>query len=98
MAISIIAIISVLTVTFIAAINIKNILEDSTGENIKLQCTSMSNEVNGTISIIEQSVNTMNDISINTLKDLNAFKTNNNYVNNYVEQMKNEFIEVLFSS
>ena len=94
MAISIIAIISVLTVTFIAAINIKNILEDSTGENIKLQCTSMSNEVNGTISIIEQSVNTMNDISINTLKDLNAFKTNNNYVNNYVEQMKNDFKEV----
>lgn len=93
-AISAISIISIISVTTITTTNIKSILKDSTGENIQLQCVSNGNEINSTISAIEQAVNTMNDIAVNNLKDLNTFKVDNNYVNNYVEQMKSSFKEI----
>lgn len=67
---------------------------ESTKESMLLQCESKANEINLAISNIELSVNCLNSIAIDNLKDLSRFKSDNNYVNQYIESIKEPFLQI----
>ncbi|ADL50252.1 methyl-accepting chemotaxis protein [Clostridium cellulovorans] len=77
---------SVLIALLIGSISITNstnVAETNSKEKLTLICEKKTNELNGTISNIEQSVNTLGDIVVENLDDVNKFSTDLNYLQNY---------------
>lgn len=86
-----IAICSVLIALLIGSISIKNstnVAETNSKEKLTLICEKKTNELNGTISNIEQSVNTLGEIVTENLEDVDKFSTDPNYLQNYQNRIE----------
>jgi len=85
-----------LLIGFVSISNSTNVAETNSREKLTLICQNKTNELNGTISKVEQSVNTLGKIVLDNLDDVNKFSTDAQYVQNYqdrIEAIAKEFGE-----
>ena len=74
-AIIICSILITLLIGFVSISNSTNVAETNSREKLTLICENKTNELNGTISKVEQSVNTLSKIVLDNLDDVNKFST-----------------------
>ena len=77
-----------LLIGFVSISNSTNVAETNSREKLTLICQNKTNELNGTISKVEQSVNTLGKIVLDNLDDVNKFSTDAQYVQNYQERIE----------
>ena len=89
-----VALLAISTCITLSTILSKSALNSEANKNIVLEVKQTTTEINSTIEKIEQSVNTLHNLSQRELEDLNKFKTDGNYVNEYIEKIESTFLEV----
>lgn len=90
--IMILVICTVAFVTTIGSVGIlatTHVVEESSLKELKLNSQNACLEFNATINSIEQCVNTLSSAAIYHMNDFERFKTDDNYVNEYTEELRN---------
>ena len=85
-----------LLIGLVSISNSTNVAETNSREKLTLICQNKTNELNGAISKVEQSVNTLGKIVLDNLDDVNKFSTDAEYLQNYqdrIEAIAKEFGE-----
>lgn len=88
-----IVICSLITASIISILSISDTREltNAAAENeLVLTCENTAEEIDALISKIEQSVDTLSDISMERM-DFSKFKNNNSYVNKYTDELLEDF-------
>lgn len=89
-----VALLAIGTCITLATVLNKSALDSEAKNNIIQGTKQTSGEINSTIEKIEQSVNILAKLSERELTDLNKFKTDGSYVNDYTERLEATFLEV----
>ena len=77
-----------LLIGFVSISNSTNVAETNSRKELTLICQNKSNEMNGTISKIEQSVNTLSKIALDNLEYVYKFSSDAQYVKDYQDRME----------
>lgn len=77
----------------IAIINSQKIAKSDAKQNVMLSAQKNGEEIDATLSRIEQSVDTLYDIVLRELDDPDAFRTSKEYVDAYTKKMENILLE-----
>lgn len=77
----------------IAITNSQKIAEADAKQNVMLSAQKNGEEIDATLSRIEQSVNTLYDIVLRELDDPDTFRTSKAYVDAYTKKMENILLE-----
>jgi len=88
---SAIIICSVLIAVLIGLVSISNstkVAETNSREKLTLICENKTNELNSTIAKVEQSVNTLSEIVLNNLDDVNKFSNDAQYLKDYQDRIE----------
>lgn len=86
---------SLLSAAVVGTLSILNTRAQVQEDSFKLMNQAMTNggqEIDASISRIEQSVETLADCALNSLTDLRAFMNDADYVKNFTEQMENTLL------
>jgi len=68
--------------------NSTNVAEADSREKLNLMCQNKTNELNSKIGKVEASVNTLSEIALETLDDVNKFSSDEQYVKNYQDKIE----------
>lgn len=82
-------IIFILATGVISIFSTKKILRENAHNNLTLLCDNARMEFDRNINSIEQSVNTLSSSALSHVHDLELFKTDNEYVTEYSESLRN---------
>jgi methyl-accepting chemotaxis protein len=96
LAITLCSILIALLIGFVSISNSTQVAQSNSKEKLALTCENKTNQLNSTIVKIEQSVNTLGEIVINDLKDVDKFSTDKQYLEDYqnrIEAIAKEFGE-----
>lgn len=74
-------------------IGVTKLSNENAGEIMALECKNSSQEINTTLSRVEQSVDTLAELAEQSLTDLHAFQTDAKYVETYTEQLRPTALE-----
>ena len=83
----------ILTSTIILMNECKSLKSDAS-QNLNTLTNYYSCQVNNNIEQIEQTVNTLNDLAVEKLTNLEEFKSNKDYVNSYTEQLEDTAVKL----
>ena len=89
---------SLVTSLFISILSISNagnLSNTLAKDELILTCTNSGNEINALISRIEQSVDTLTDVSMGQMI-YSKFKSNNEYVDEYTKGIMKNFYKFIF--
>ena len=75
-------------VGFESIFNSTNVAEANSREKLNLICQNKTNELNSKIGKVEASVNTLSEIALETLDDVNKFSSDEQYVKNYQDKIE----------
>ena len=68
--------------------NSTNVAETNSREKLTLICQNKTSELNATIAKVEESVNTLSEIALENLDDVNKFSTDAQYVQDYQDRIE----------
>ncbi|MGM9571697.1 MAG: methyl-accepting chemotaxis protein [bacterium] len=72
----------------------KSVAEQNSREKLNLVCTNTANELNATISQLEQSVNLLSEVALSNLNDVDKFFSDPEYVENYTKKIDHDLLQV----
>lgn len=72
----------------------KSVAEQNSKEKLNLVCTNTANELNATISQLEQSVNLLSEVALSNLNDVDKFFSDPEYVENYTKKIDYDLLQV----
>ena len=72
----------------------KSVTEENSREKLNLVCTNTANELNATISQLEQSVNLLSEVALSNLIDVDKFFSDPEYVENYTKKIDHDLLQV----
>ena len=72
----------------------KSVTEENSREKLNLVCTNTANELNATISQLEQSVNILSEVALSNLIDVDKFFSDPEYVENYTKKIDHDLLQV----
>lgn len=78
----------------VSMLHSKNVAGTNSKEKLLLVSDNTTNELNFTISKIEQSVNTLGDIAINNLDDVERFFSDSEYLTQYTNKIEQSAIDL----
>ncbi|MCM1172207.1 MAG: methyl-accepting chemotaxis protein [Clostridium sp.] len=91
-AIVVCSLICAVTISFLSISNSRNLSNADAEKELVLNSENAGAKINALISRIEQSVDTLTDISIERL-DFSSFKNNNSYVTAYTDGLMEDFVK-----
>ena len=68
--------------------NSTNVAEADSREKLNLICQNKTNQLNSKIGKVEASVNTLSEIALETLDDVNKFSSDEQYVKDYQDKIE----------
>lgn len=88
LAILICSILIAILIGFESISNSTNVAETNSREKLTLICQNKTSELNATITKVEESVNTLSEIALENLDDVDKFSADAQYVQNYQDSIE----------
>lgn len=83
-----------LIIGFASISHSKNVAEANSKEKLELVCEKSSIELNSKIVNIEQSVNTISEVALNNLDNVDSFLSNAEYVSQYTDKIEKTALDL----
>lgn len=87
------AIISALICGIVSMYESLQVVENNSQEHMISACDKYGQSLNSTMAMIEQSVDTLADVTVSTIQDVEKFKTDKEYVKNCTEKLQEVALE-----